>query len=114
MHFVGPPQFLEVSEPASVVLGSTIYLHCLGAGYPPPTTTWFTAKGSLPVNSHTFDNGTLQILNIQIDDCRFYTCRLSNSFGTVSQTMLVTCIGKVSLLSIRKKVIYKQLRVEVD
>jgi len=79
-------------------IGATLTMSCGAIGEPKPSILWDKTKGLLPPNgrSKILDNGSLVIINVQIEDQGEYTCTASNngenygfSFDPVSVTTSV-------------------------
>ena len=85
--------------------GSNVTLTCMARGKPPPSIVW-TKQSSTPEHSLTQTDTIFQSENqlffssIRTEDEGVYSCIASNSFGTVSETSLLTVLamGEWSIL----------------
>lgn len=67
--------------------GKTVILECRASGSPKPNISW--AKNDLPLHQDPrfqIDvNGSLRVVNLQLNDRGIYRCSASNSAGAVSE-----------------------------
>ncbi|CAM1303021.1 Uncharacterised protein g3440 [Pycnogonum litorale] len=69
----------------TVVAGQDVTVRCFVVGYPIESTTWERAGRYMPLNSRTFENGTLIIQKVEPGkDDGLYTCTANNNKGHTS------------------------------
>ena len=89
--------FTVYPAPQNVVNGSLIVLDCLARGEPPPAISWL--KDFLPLNISSDlrfqleENGTLFIMESEIEDSGFYTCVANNGLGVNQVSVTVQVIA---------------------
>ena len=87
---------LLYSTPVDFITGSNVTLTCMVRGKPSPTIVWTkqSAEDSLS-NTDTIyqSDNELFFSSIRREDEGVYSCIASNSFGTVSQTSLLTVLA---------------------
>ena len=69
-----------------VGVGEVAEFRCNFIAYPTPSTKWFRVTGQmLDVNTNgryqVGENGTLQLMNVHVEDAGMYSCEVTNEFG---------------------------------
>ncbi|XP_060068958.1 papilin-like isoform X3 [Ylistrum balloti] len=82
--------------PAKIVVkpGGNAFLHCQAYGTPRPSVSW--TQGGTPVRSvgrfAVFDNGTLIISQVNVQDTGDYVCMATNGVSTPAQRIMMLAI----------------------
>lgn len=74
------PMFEEAPSDTSVLLGGQAMLSCIVTGEPQPIITWYKDGEAIPGQM----TPTLLITSVETSDRGMYSCRASNSEGTIT------------------------------
>ena len=85
-----------------VGVGEDAEFRCNFIAYPTPSTRWFRFTGQtrdeLDVNANgryqVGENGTLQLMNVRVEDAGMYSCEVANEFGNDTRMQNLMIIGK--------------------
>lgn len=80
------PKFKQISISEDAVMnGSTVMLHCIMIGHPPPAIIWYH-NGTVVEEERTvlFDNGTLVIVSALLSDAGMYHCVGNSNNGVTT------------------------------
>ncbi|XP_022253218.1 Down syndrome cell adhesion molecule-like protein Dscam2 [Limulus polyphemus] len=92
-----PPRWKIEPKDTSVVIGSSVMLHCQAEGKPEPRVTWKKSTGQLSAQYNTIIsgariqtlvNGSLAIHQVAKEDQSKYVCEASNGVGSSISTIL--------------------------
>ncbi|XP_063167855.1 leucine-rich repeat and fibronectin type III domain-containing protein 1-like protein isoform X2 [Candoia aspera] len=85
-----PPVITRHTGHLAVTEGEGAVLRCRGVGDPEPSIHWVSPEGKVVANTsrtHSYDNGTLEILITAAQDAGVFTCIASNAAGEATTSV---------------------------